>query len=264
MPVTPSLLECERRFLAALYGDKAADTEALVAGNGLEPGARLNIYRHASEQTHADALRTTYPAVDALVGAVFFEQTALGFRSARRSQSGNLQTFGAGFAAYLETQPALNGLPYLPDVARLEWLRQETALAADAEYLSAEALQRALTHVGWGARVALHPSVRLLASRHAALTIWRYATHPTGARLALPPEGERIVLWRDGGDVVMAAPDGASFACIEALAGGATLQAARDRSRSIDAGFDATACLESLAGNGLIAAVREEAPCSNV
>ncbi|TAN09272.1 MAG: DUF2063 domain-containing protein [Burkholderiaceae bacterium] len=266
MAATLSLLECQRQFLAALYDERVADAAQAIAGNGLAPEARLRIYRHSSEQTHVAALRTTYPAVLALVGAAFFEQTALGYRRANRSPSGNLQAFGAGFAAYLETLAALQAWPYLPDVARLEWLRQEAALAGDAERLSVDALDRALAAAGETARIPLRPGVRLLASRHAVLTIWRYAIQPTEARLALPPQGERVVLWRAGGEVAMAELDRASFACVAALATGETLAAACARARALDVGFDSTACLDSLAKNGLLSAViaahSTEAPCS--
>lgn len=253
MHTAPSLLELQRQFLAALYDPDASGSVAAIAGNGLQPDARLHIYRHGCEAIHDAALRTTYPAVLALVGADFFGQVARGYRRAHPSRSGNLQAFGAGFAQYLGSVPEARTLAYLPDVARLEWLRQESALAADAGPMTPESFARQCAGISASLHISLHPSVRLLASRYAVLTIWRYALRPTTERLTLADAGESVVLWREDGEVAMAALDGASFACIAALVRGNTLDAARAAAMVLDAGFDLSACLGSLFRHGLIA-----------
>lgn len=244
MHAASALLETQRRFLAALYDDNDAGPIAWIAGNGLEPAARLRIYRRSCSETQIAALRTTYPGVLALVGEAFFELTARGYRRTFPSRSGNLQTFGAHLADYLEEVPETRALSYLPDVARLEWLRQETALAADAEPMPPNVL----------APIIVRPSVRLLASRHAVLTIWRYALDPTPERLQLTNQGERIALWREDDEVAMATLDAASFAYIEALARGTVLEDAQRAAWTIDPAFDLPTCIESFAAHGLIAA----------
>ena len=115
MRTVPTLSEWQRQFLDALYDTDAPGPHATILANGLEPGARLRIYRHSSEAIHAGALRITYHAVLALVGEDYFDQTVRGYRRAHPSQSGNLQTFGARFAEYLETLPELRSIAYLPD-----------------------------------------------------------------------------------------------------------------------------------------------------
>ena len=137
MHTAPALSELQRRFLDALYDDRATGPLGEVAGNGLEPLARLRIYRNSCNEIQTGALRATYPAVLALVGTEFFEQSARGYRRAHPSASGNLQGFGAGFADYLASLSSLAAYPYLPDVARLEWRRQLAVLAADAESIHA-------------------------------------------------------------------------------------------------------------------------------
>jgi hypothetical protein len=268
MHAAPALPDLQRQFLAALYDVDLPGPVAAIAGHGLEPDARLRIYRHSSEAIHAGALRTSYPAVLALVGEDFFDQTALGYRRAHPSRSGNLQTFGDSLADYLETLPEIDGLAYLPDIARLEWLRQECALAADADPLTPGAFAQSRTAARESARIDLLPSLRLLASRHQIFTIWRYALQPTSEGLTLDGAGENVMLWREDGEVAMAPLDGASFACIAALARGDTLDAAGAEARACEPGFDLEACLASLIRHGLITAItpiddsREEpAPC---
>lgn len=249
----PALPDWQRQFLDALYDADAPGPHATFRGNGLEPEARLRIYRHSSEAIHTGAVRITYPAVLALVGEDYFDQTVRGYRRVHPSRSGNLQTFGARFAEYLETLPELRPLAYLPDVARLEWLRQESVLAADAEATAPDAFTHALANAGESLRVGLHPSVRLLASAHPILTIWRYAIQPTSERLVLDGEGEHVVLWREEGEVVMAAVDPASFACIASFVPGGMLGSAQAAAQARDPDFDLAACLSSLCRQNLIA-----------
>lgn len=255
MHTAPLLHDYQRLLLAALHGEGDAGLAALIAANGLTPGSRLRIYRHSSEEIHLAALRTTYPATLALAGGTFFEQAALDYRRAHPSRSGNLQEFGAVFAEYLGSLPQAHTVPYLPDVARLEWLRQEVALAADAEPLSQAAIGDSPMAAGITARITLHPSVRLLTSRHAVLTIWGYAMHPSNERLALPPYGENVVLWRQDGEVAMAKMDAARARCMQALAQGVILEAANCVAGAADPEFDSQAFLASLAENGLVTGV---------
>lgn len=265
MHTAPSLLECQRRFMAALYAPDAPGPVEAIAGNGLEPAARLRIYRHSSEETQVGALRTSYPAVLALVGEAFFDQCARGYRREYASHSGNLQAYGGHFADYLATVPGVRTLSYLPDVARLEWLRQRAVLAADTEVLPTAAFERALAPRE--STFALHPSLQRLASPHAVLTIFRYAMEPGEDGLRLPDTSENVLLWREDGEVAMAALDAASFACIEAIACGRTLAVANAEACMIDAAFDLHACLGSLAQRGLIVrptsspGTKESKPC---
>jgi hypothetical protein len=259
MHVAPALPELQRRFLAALYDDAAAGPLEMIAGNGLEPCARLRIYRNSCNEIQTGALRAAYPAVLALVGAAFFDQTARGYRHAHPSSSGNLQGFGADFAAHLESLSSLHGFPYLPDVARLEWRRQLSALAADAESVASEVLAQGLLHTEMSMRLGMHPSVHTLDSRHPVLAIWRYATDPTPEGLQLAGAGEQVVLWREDGEVAMATPDAASFACVDAMSHGKPLDQAHTTALAIDPDFDLPAFLANLAGQGLIVALHPTA-----
>ena len=260
MHAAPALPELQHQFLAALYDDGEPGPIEAISGHGLEPSARLRIYRNSCNQIQTGALRATYPAVLALIGAAFFAQAARAYRHEHPSSSGNLQRFGTGFADYLETLPSLGGFPYVPDVARLEWLRQKTVLAADAEPIQIKIIAQHLACADESLKLRLHPSVHTLASRHPVLTIWRYAMDPTPETLQLTGTGEPIVLWRENGEVAMDTPDTASFGCIEVLTDGGTLADAHAVAKAIDPDFDLPACIGSLVARGLIAALHPIVP----
>lgn len=257
MRTAAALPELQRRFLDALHDDGASGPIEVIAGNGLEPAARLRIYRHSCNEIQVGALRATYPAVLALVGPAFFEQTARGYRRAHPSASGNLQGFGASFADYLITLSSLAGYPYLPDVARLEWRRQLAVSAVEMDRVDAAcpvdvsmaALQRQ--------RVRLDPSVQLLRSPHAVMTLWRWCLAPSAPAPAVD-EGEQVLLWRDGTEVVMAMLAAATFRCIEMLADGRDLTTARAAACDVDNEFCLESCLSDLLAQGLIVAFTDE------
>lgn len=250
-----SLPEIEQQFMAALYDADAPGPVTSIVGNGLEPAARMRIYRNSCNEIQTAALRTSYPAVRALVGDAFFDQAARGYRRAHPSTSGNLQAFGAELGGYLETLTTCRAFPYLPDVARLEWLRQTTILAPEGEPVAQNALVESLQSARGKVKVVLHPSLHVFESRYPVLTIWHYALQPTPERLTLE-EGERVALWREGGKVAMAALDPASFACIATLRREACLDDAQTTALAIDPDFDVTACVESLLEHGLVTGIR--------
>ncbi|MDE2085597.1 MAG: putative DNA-binding domain-containing protein [Xanthomonadaceae bacterium] len=263
MPVAPALLELQECFLDALYDDQEVGPSESVVDAGLEPAARLRIYRHNSEQVHLEALRTTYAAVFALVGEAFFEHAVLSYRSAYPSLSGNLQRFGAHFSEFLEWLPTTHRFPYLGDVARLEWRRQAAALAVEAQPLTTAAIGSQLVAMDGPVRIVMHPSVQRFASTHPVLTIWRYAIAPAAERLSLPETGDHLVLWRSGDEVAMAQVDAASFACIDALACGSTLDEAHTAGCNRDSAFDLAACIASLVVQGLVVAIAPAHPEEN-
>lgn len=257
MPAAPRLHELQRGFVDALLGrgDAAA---AWVDGGGLEPSARLRIYRHAVAGTLTAALRDSYPTVLALVGEAFFEAMAERYRLQHPSTCGNLQQFGGSLAGFIATMPEVQALGYLADVARLDWLRQVAALAPDAVPVSAAMSADAAAVAPDRLRVRLHPSLQRLRSDHAVLTIWHWCRMPGGPALKLEGNGEHVLLWRDGGDVAMTTVDPATFRCIEALADGRDMASACRVASGVDDDFDLEPCLRDLLAQGLIVAFIDE------
>lgn len=246
MPPMLPLNELQRQFMAALYDAAAPGPTASIAGDGLTPDARLRVYRRSCNEMQAAALRASYPAVLALVGEEWFDQTARDYRRVHPSRSGNLQRYGAHLADYLESLPACRSLPYLPDVARLEWLRQQAILAGESRTITPGAFVEGLPNAGERPGIRLHPSVHFIGSRHPILTIWRYAMQPSQESLTLSGDGENVMLWREGAQVAMTALDPASFVCAMTLAEGHTLRRACNAAMVLDADFDLAQFVESL------------------
>ena len=139
-----------------------------ILGEGEVPG-RLAIYRRNVLATLVDSLAAAYPVVRRLVGDAFFAEAAARHARLAPSRSANLHDFGEGFADFLAGYPPAAGLPYLADVARLEWavhacFHAEDKAALDVTRLADVAEPERL-------RFELHPAVRLVASSHPVAAI---------------------------------------------------------------------------------------------
>ncbi|MGH8281337.1 MAG: HvfC/BufC family peptide modification chaperone [Gammaproteobacteria bacterium] len=174
MNTAPSLHELQTGFTGWMLGQQDAALPGAVAGNGLTPEMRLQVYRNIVFNNLTAALRTAYPAVLKLVGEEFFEGAAARYIRDYPSASGNLQDFGAQFADCLTSMPEAAGLPWLADMARLEWARQLAYLAADGQALAPAALAAISDSKQGDLRLGLHPGVRLLESNHPLLDIWDF------------------------------------------------------------------------------------------
>lgn len=166
----PDLATLQADFARAILGsDRAAACDAILA----DPSAaalRLAIYRNTALSGLCEALRLSYPITERVVGADFFEQSALAF--ARRSPPAEpvLARYGAAFPAFLESLPALADLPYVADVARLDWAVDQAGLAPPGHQRPGHVYALATAH--GPARVALAPSLRLLHTATAVRDIW--------------------------------------------------------------------------------------------
>jgi hypothetical protein len=114
--------------------------------------------------------------VKRLVGAPFFHAAVDAFVRAHPSTSGDLNVYGDAFASFLEGYAPAAELPYLPDVARLEWAIDESSRAPDHDR-APEAVLAALSAAPPDRlptlRLALAPSCRLVASNFPIYRIWQ-------------------------------------------------------------------------------------------
>src|SRR4051812_29625274 len=128
----PTLHETQTAFSRALLTQDCADLAPFIIEGAAE---RLNIYRNTYKMALTNALRLCYPAVHRLVGEEFFAAVAQDFIAASPPCSASLDEYGAAFPDFLARIPSAAALPYLADVARLDWAVHRALHAADADPL---------------------------------------------------------------------------------------------------------------------------------
>lgn len=193
-------------FAAVLLAPTFGCPPGLTTWNGSDPAKRFAVYRNNVIVSLVDALADSYPVVQALVGEDFFRAMAREFVLQSPPCSPVLAWYGADFSGFVSAFPPAAGLPWLADVARLEWLRVEAWHAADADALPSAALSALLCNVEQlpAARFTLHPALRILRSSYPVVSIWdAHQSDDPGAALAGidPGKAEAALLMRPGLDV---------------------------------------------------------------
>lgn len=168
MPPDLSRRATEHAFRAALWGDGLP--QGITAPDPQETAQRFAVYRNNVQHSLTRALAAQFPVVEALVGLEFFTAMARVFIASAPPRSPVLLQWGNAFAGFLEQFPPVVHLPYLPDVARLEYDHAQACHAADAPPVTPKLL---CVPDPTELRLVLHPSVRLFASAHPAVQIWQ-------------------------------------------------------------------------------------------
>jgi hypothetical protein len=236
----PTLRELQAAIGTVMLGGDATLAEASVRGAGLEPSARLAIYRHHVLASLTAVLESTYPVVVRLVDARFFRYAADRYIRAQPPAGPCLFEYGATFGDFLARFPPTRYLAYLPDVARLEWALSAALNAPDVDPIPPWAL-------GPASPVALHPSVSVLRSPWPIDTIWR-ANQPgvEGTLVDLDAGGACLQVWRAGDEVLFRPLSIAEEALRRGLAGGGPLDTAVTAALAADATADPTALVRGL------------------
>ncbi len=247
-------MNSQEDFVAALLDPQRDCPPQLKAWNGSDPAARFAVYRNNVLSSLVDALATSFPVAQQLVGEEFFRAMAAVHVRQSPPRSRILADYGAGFPEFVEGFPPAASLPYLADVARLEWLRIRAYHAADAAPLPSDALAAAMAAPETlGALLfQLHPSLGLLDSAFAIVSLW--AAHQGALAIAGvdPYQPQCALVLRNGLEVEVLGirPGDAQF--IHALQQGLPLGRATERAIACDAGFDLGTCLAHLLRAGAI------------
>ncbi|MDE2442405.1 MAG: putative DNA-binding domain-containing protein, partial [Betaproteobacteria bacterium] len=132
------------------------------------------VYRNNVVISLIDALADTFPVVQQLVGEDFFHAMAREHARKHPPTSPVLAFYGQDFPEFIASFEAAASLPYLADIARLEWAYVCAFHAADALPLPTQALAERLSQPERLAitRLRFAPAVRLIRSNHAVVSIW--------------------------------------------------------------------------------------------
>jgi hypothetical protein len=241
----PSLRELQTQVMDALLALSPDSAAPLVLPSSIEAESRLRIYQGNVRNNFAEALRSTFPVIWRLVGEDYFRQTAWAFQRQFPSRSGDLTHAGESFPDHLRELHGFDAFAYLADVARLEWLIQESLLAADHGPLDLQALARVDAAAYDSLHFALHPTLRLFESAFPALRIWEANTGENEPPLMdLDCGGERLAIMRQRGQLMFHPLNRGEYGFLAALADGRCFEAAVEDAAGSDAQFDAASALQ--------------------
>ncbi len=179
-PLPTGLAAIQREMLSAILAQQPLDAqhphylhEEINAGE-LTAEKRLAIYQHNMRSTLTNTLAALYPVVSNIVGTAFFNEMAAQYIVSTPSQSGNLHDYGRTFAEFISAYTPASELPYLGDVAKLEWRWHVAFHAADAAPLDITRLQAIPAELFGALKFKCAPAASLITSIYPLLQIWLF------------------------------------------------------------------------------------------
>lgn len=251
----PALAARQHEFALSLR-----EREEIVPPGLTSPAAvavrRFNVHRNSMYSGLVGCIEATFPVVRRLVGNEFFVATASVFVANHPPRSPVLIEYGAEFASFLDHFAPVRSLPYLADVARLEWLLAQSRHAADAVPISGEALGRMSADEAWHAGIVLHPALRLLRSSFSVVSIWQTNTFDAVVRpIDACGDGECALIVRPEFAPRVVPIDFGEFTFLAELANDEPLGIAAATAAERAPGFDLTRSLLRIFAIGAVAGV---------
>lgn len=256
--MTLALRDLQATFAAHVVGGDGAHLEAVVIGDSIAAAARLRIYRHHVFHSLASSLAETFPTVKALVGEAFFRQMARAYVAAKLPAQPVLAEYGGDLPDFVAAYRSARDLPYLADVARLDWALNRAFHAERPPALSVADLQTLETERLPGLWLGLQPGAALIASDFPLDRIWALS-QPGAADETIDPQaaGVHLLVMRRRDDASFVPISAGEAAFLTALAGGGTLEEAATHGLIAGPEFDLAASFARLLTLEAFAALRQ-------
>lgn len=239
------LRDLQRAFRAAVTSGSDGGLAAQVRASHGRVADRIDVYRTTVQESLAEVLATAFPVTQRIVGAAFFRRLAGAFVAAHPPGVPQLSAYGDALPDFIAAFAPARELPYLPDVARLEWARSDSYFAADAAHLAPATLQTLAPEDLETLELSLHPATRIVPSSFPILTIWEVNQPQVTDIPAVDMNvAQRVLVTRVDDVVPMREIGVGDMALVAALAAGAGLGDAAEMSLAVDAAFDLQTALQ--------------------
>src|SRR5574341_548220 len=229
----PSLPEMQAEFAAALFARGGS--------------AGMAVYRSNVFGNWAQALASAYPIVRKIVGDKFFEGLAREYARRYPSASGDLNEYGSELAQFVAGFAHTQDLPYLPDVARMEW-------PAHRAYYAREPAPFSLDGINDSSPLKLTPPCALLASEWPLARIWTVHQDDYQGEIAVDLNAgpDRILIHRPKWRAQVRSLAPGDYRFLDAARHGRALGEALESAAAEDAAFDPALALARWVDAGVI------------
>jgi len=215
----------------------------------------MGIYQHSAIANTINTLSLSYPVIEKLVGQDFFKAMCREYILKNWPESGNMDDYGQSFSQFLAEYEQAKQLSYLEDVARLEWLFHQSALADDSYNFDWSTLAKVAEADILKLNFLLSPSVKIIHCDVPVDKIWQMNQPNAQEDKALTIEvGNKtfIVLFRQGLKTEMMAIVESEFVLLQSFEAGRRFEVAIERAKVVDANISIDSCLQKYIQLGLI------------
>jgi hypothetical protein len=252
-----ALPDLQAAFAAHLAGEDRAELVACVRGDSISAAARLSVHRHNMLHSLANALAATFPTVQAMVGEAFFRGMARAFITDNLPTGPVLAEYGATFATFVAHYEPAKGLPYLADIARLDWALNTAFHSPAAVALTPADLAAIAVEQLPGNTVSLTAGATVIRSAYPIDRIW--AAAQPGApdeKVDIESGASCLLVLRRADDAGFVALSAGEAEFLEALAGTRTLEQAASAALAAESVFDLSSTFARFLALRVFAAVQ--------
>lgn len=256
----PELCALQRQLaaeiLAAVAPAASGLREHLRLPEGVDVETRLAVYRNGYPARLLDAMRDVFPAIANICGAPSFADLAGRYLQSRDLSRTALNEIGNEFPDYVAGDPLRDKLPFLPDLANLEWKVLRSFHACDRPPVDA-ARFAAWDLDDWDRAVlSFQPSVAVVRSSWPLCDLWTSRDTPRDEiDIDLIGRPQIVLVHRHGDDVDCTVLEPPAALLLGTLLDGATLGQAMEALATCADGVDPAAIFAGWLGDGLIASV---------
>lgn len=194
----PTLAELQKQFQAALNQQDETICHHIQISQRLSAKQHLNIYRSSTVGALQKVLQDIFPVCEKLTGKDFFLHSINQYIAKTPAHSPDIGDYGATFPQFLATfQPALT-LPYLADVAKLEWAWHKIFTAPPSPIFDFQQLAECYTQAGEKIIFHLNPMSTLLTSPYPIHQIWQMNqadAEESQQLILLPEQNYYLLVW---------------------------------------------------------------------
>lgn len=241
----PELIQLQSAFAAALRDrERTPFLGSWLQGDDAHAERRVAIYRANMVAAADKALSAAYPVIRQVVGPEFFHGLAREYQRGTPSTSGDLHEFGAAFDVFLARFDHVQDMPWLPDLARLEWAAHRAYGAADAPPWDPASLATVDPDAQPAIRFRWTPGLAVVASTRPIVRVWTIHQPGYAGEFSVAWDlAETALVFRDGFAVGVTACSAGEAAFVAASMAGATLNDAAGSALRQDPLFDLGALL---------------------
>jgi hypothetical protein len=218
----------------------ASSLQEIICENGIPSFRRLQVYQNNILASLTESLQAVYPIVERLVGKDFFRYMAEEYIILNPSRSGDLHAYGKNFSEFLSHFAPAQTVPYLPEVAQLEWGYHEVFHAADHDGMDIKRLHNVSPANYEKIKFQLHPASRLFAFHFPVSYICEICANENNSdeNITLPAHGEKILLMREAQEIEMKVLSLAEFTFLSSFNNNENLSAVCEKVLALDEHFD--------------------------
>lgn len=226
--MSSELATIQDKMLKSVFAANIGALDFIKSAGDISNKDRFLIHRHTILENLVNSLKISYPGIWKLIGEDCARGAALAYahKLSNITPQSKINKFGASFPEHLKNFPSTSSLAYLPDFAKLEWLRSLSHDARREDLIDEADLAKIELEKLESYKLKFNSSVFFMTSKFPLLKIQNLIDDEDSEEIILSEEDTYLVVYRVDGKINTAYIDQPSWHFLLSLFEGKTLRAA--------------------------------------